>query len=227
MELGLRQLEWSKNPEAGPPRQQPLADGKPSARPEESTDDEGLNIPAIVTSISECIQGKVPDVSPQDSSKEQHFCSMCEKKASLYCQRCSEGAGPKTTHKKTWYCSRDCQKKGWKDHKAKCRNVSAEKQLYRLGLVAQAAWYAYREQVFDMQIDRIEKRGSDLVVYEGKYGRTQIMSKFPSKLIQDREDKNALLSHLMCMDAVGSLHDFLERSLEGRHSRRRLGMGPC
>mmetsp|Transcript_19204 Transcript_19204/g.41729 ORF Transcript_19204/g.41729 Transcript_19204/m.41729 type:complete len:362 (+) Transcript_19204:52-1137(+) len=46
---------------------------------------------------------------PTTSNKDQR-CLVCGKETASYCSRC----------KNVYFCSRDCQKKGWKSHKSEC-----------------------------------------------------------------------------------------------------------
>jgi len=58
-----------------------------------------------------------------DEFMEDPICSSCGKPATQRCSKC----------KNQWYCSRDCQLRQWKGHKALCAIISeqikADKEL--------------------------------------------------------------------------------------------------
>jgi hypothetical protein len=50
-----------------------------------------------------------------------------------------------------------------------CQHLQDRKQLYRVGEVAQAAWYADREQLFILNVISIEKYGEDIKIWKAEY----------------------------------------------------------
>lgn len=61
--------------------------------------------------------------SARDEDEDESSCSVCGKQASNRCSKC----------KKTWYCSRECQASGWKNHKKNCRTVDESEERNKLG----------------------------------------------------------------------------------------------
>jgi len=45
---------------------------------------------------------------------DRHYCSVCSEHSTLQCSRC----------KKAWYCSRECQRANWPEHKSECSQLS-------------------------------------------------------------------------------------------------------
>jgi hypothetical protein len=90
-------------------------------------------------------------------------------------------------------------------------------QVHRAALVLQLARYAYREQVFDLSIKKVEKKGDDLYVYEGDYAPETILVPFPESLVEGN-DKRGLLTLLTCEDAIANMEPFIGRLLEGETS---------
>ena len=132
------------------------------------------------------------------------------------CGACSrslnaEGAEAKPTR----YCSPNCQKKNWSSHKISCKESQARKVLYRAADTAQALFYVWREIVFDILIAKVEKKGKELVLYEGVYGASDCFVPFPDSLIPDENDKKAVLAYLACGDAYGYLDVVLKLMLGG------------
>lgn len=89
--------------------------------------------------------------------------------------------------------------------------------MYRAARTAQAAYYVYRERVFDVSIKRFQKKGKDIYIYEGPYKPTQVLAPFPHSLITEKVDKEAVLVYLTCGDAIANLQPFIGRLLEGKH----------
>jgi hypothetical protein len=84
------------------------------------------------------------------------------------------------------------------------------------GETVQAAFYAYKERVFDLFVAKVEKRGDDIYVWEGQPKLGQILAKFPAELLPDMKDKQTMLTYLSCVDATGYMHNLVKKSLEGQ-----------
>jgi len=80
--------------------------------------------------------------------------------------------------------------------------------------MAQAAFDTYREQAFDIKIDRVEKRGSEIHVWEELYDDFQFFFDFPTTLITDMKDKQVILTFSSCSESVAYMHQ-----LVGNHSK--------
>lgn len=76
----------------------------------------------------------------------------------------------------------------------------------------------YRENVFDKKIDRVEEKNGKLYVYEGEYGIDSCIPliPFPAELFNNKKDKQAVLTHLTCGDAVAYTCDLAEYLLTGK-----------
>ena len=145
-------------------------------------------------------------------------CSRCDKNATKHCPRCFEGIDRAGLETKTCYCSAECQKADWASHKKECRHLQDRKQLYRAGETIQSAWYAYRQRLFDILIEKIEKRGEDIYIWEGQYKLEQILAAFPAELFSDLKDKQGILTFLACSDGMAYMHDMMKRAIEGEPS---------
>ncbi|TVY60736.1 hypothetical protein LSUE1_G007922 [Lachnellula suecica] len=102
------------------------------------------------------------------------------------------------------------------------------KQLYRAGEILQELVYVHREKNFDMILTKVEKKpegGDTMYIHETDYAKKRKSGKitalgdlvypFPSDLIPDLRDKQAVLAHLACDDAVGWMHDVVQYFLGG------------
>ena len=69
--------------------------------------------------------------------------------------------------------------------------------------------------MFDFLINKIEKRGNDIHIWEGKYEENQLLASFPAGDLSGA-DQEAILTHDACSDALTFMHDLIEKSLEGQ-----------
>ncbi|KAL8647337.1 MAG: hypothetical protein Q9210_005618 [Variospora velana] len=98
-------------------------------------------------------------------------------------------------------------------HKWTCKSSASRKILYRVAETAQALFYVYREVAFDKLYAKVERKGSDLILYEGYYD--DLFVPFPHSLFPDEKEKKAVLTYLACDDAYGYMHVVLKTMLEG------------
>ena len=114
----------------------------------------------------------------------------------------------------TYYCGAGCQKQDWETHKRECKSSNVRKIIYRTGQTCQELFFILREILFDKAITKIEKRGEDLVLYEGNYiGRLFVDP--PQDLVDNPKDWKAILSFAACSDAVHFLGTIVKDILEG------------
>ena len=158
--------------------------------------------------------------SPGSHGQVERFCAHCNKPASDYCRGCSEVIDEQTIPLKTFYCNAGCQKAGWADHKTFCNNLRRKKQLHRAAHLLQAAFYGYRMRIFDISVAKIEKKGYKLHVWEGPYSGLQCLASFPNHLVPDEKDKEALLSHLTCNDALAWMYQLERQLLDGKVAQK-------
>jgi hypothetical protein len=111
------------------------------------------------------------------------------------------------------YCLAACQKLDWKAHKTACKQLKVRKQLYRAGELVRDAFLAYREQAFDLNVVKVEKKASDLYIHEGEVNGGLVP--FPSKLVPDAEDKKMLLTWNSCSDALAYMHKIINDLIGG------------
>ena len=158
----------------------------------------------------------VAELSPQDlPNQPRNVCSRCGKEAASYCQACSGAIDEDGAVLRIWYCGRACQKEDWAIHKPLCQRLKLRKQGYRAAHLAQTIFYHYRETMFDVLITKAEKKGEDLVLWEGNYGSRQLLAPFPNALFTSKEDKEAALTYLTCSDTLDHFHLLTRHLLEG------------
>lgn len=123
----------------------------------------------------------------------------------------------------TYYCSKECQKEHYENHKMVCRTLRARKSLFRAGDLLQKMFYNFRYTVFDKSIVKIIRKVNDgkrsYFLYEGNYPDIvhphNILVPFPDHLVQDMEEKNAVLCMMACTDAMAFFYRVVEYVLQG------------
>ena len=147
-------------------------------------------------------------------------CSSCGKPATTCCKGCKEGLDVNGNQiGKTYYCSLECQKANWNDHKSPCKASTLRKVVYRTGETAQIAFYMYREIFFDKVFSKVEKRGKDLLLFEDKY-HGQIYVPLSEEQVPDEMDRKSILSFIACTDAMIIVGMFMASMMKGlRHGR--------
>jgi len=66
-----------------------------------------------------------------------------------------------------------------------------------------------------MPVSDVQKIGGKLQVYLGAYEHNQMLVRFPSDLVSDPLDKQALLSHDSCTDALAHTFGLSKKVFEG------------
>ena len=156
------------------------------------------------------------------SSKEEvlvesiRTCVSCRRDATLTCNGCKgapDGEGGQV--EQIWYCGSKCQKIDWTFHKPTCQAAQARRILYRAASTIQLVFYVFQEKVQIKPLSKVKKVGNDLhidlVITPGSDAL-----KFPQELVENEDDKLALLSDETSEDALGFMHGILETMLQGK-----------
>ncbi|KAJ8067308.1 hypothetical protein OCU04_004663 [Sclerotinia nivalis] len=151
-------------------------------------------------------------------SVTQSKCAQCQAPTQKKCAGCSSQLDDET-QAFTYYCNQSCQAKYWKSHMSSCKAHQARKRLYRAGDTLQEIFYRYRHAMFDKKIVKIERKNGKLYIHEGEYpdmtSNLDILHDFPEKLVQNKEDKQAILTFLAAFDAIAWMKDATELLLKG------------
>ncbi|KAM0796922.1 hypothetical protein BDR22DRAFT_794481, partial [Usnea florida] len=144
-------------------------------------------------------------------------CAFCDKSdATQVCAGCNGAPDPTITgHVKTLYCNTTCQEGHWNAHKQECKAHQARKVLYRASETAQKAFYMFRENTYDLKIERMVAKGDSLFLYQGLCRDDSIFIPFPDHLLPQGWDKQAALTLLTCSDALAYMHELFRTMLKG------------
>lgn len=115
------------------------------------------------------------------------------------------------------YCGRECQKKDWPDHKARCRTMQLRRKLLQTAKILKAALLIYREFVFDLDLTKVEFRNGVLYMHQTPGARSGRFP-FPNHLVTNPEHREAALANNQCTTAMALLGRLTRKLLSGRAS---------
>lgn len=117
------------------------------------------------------------------------------------------------------YCNRGCQTTQWLDHKSQCNVMDRRKKLLRVATILKATLLAYREYVFDLDIERIEFREGALCLQMGSDLDRLCHTHFLNHLTANIEYKEAALANNQCTLAMALLGPLARHLLAGRTAK--------
>lgn len=174
------------------------------AEPPDPTPSDGTGLP--LATIAKPEDSSSINTTTASPTRESQNCGQCGKEATPRCGRCASVV----------YCNSDCQKANWMTHKKTC---GTGKILQHAAEIYKMAWLAYREQTLDIDIVKVEDRGNRLLLHlrhaGWKHSIGGFFFEFPATQIRNDEDKEALLTSMMCEDALAYLHEFFAKMVQG------------
>lgn len=146
------------------------------------------------------------------ADEEITTCATCRRDGARRCVGCN--GAPDNEGRQlypTYYCSTQCQKTDYiRTHKHACKAAKDRRAVYRVGDIAQLAFYAYSERLFDTSITKVEKKDDTLYLRQGKNDQNLLLP-FPSKLFSNKDEKSAALTALAHDNAIGFVHILIEK----------------
>lgn len=145
------------------------------------------------------------------------ICTHCATSSTTLCSGCKDAPAYETdTIVNTAYCSRECQAAGWKAHRTVCNARQRRKKLLCIAKTLKAAFLAYRERVFNLDIRKIELKGNVLHLQDNEAGQKNKTG--PFKLPEDipLEHKEAVLAACQSSCASSLLGPFAHHLLSGK-----------
>ena len=147
----------------------------------------------------------------------QGICSQCGKMTEVSrCTECVTSIAINDSLQPSAYCSESCQENHWEHHKTACL---ARRQLRRASDLLVAIWLASREEAYGLPLSHVQKIDGNLHAYMGTFEYKQLLVRFPSDIVIDTLDKQALLSHNACVDALVYTFGLSKKVFEGMASR--------
>ncbi|KAI6716622.1 hypothetical protein JHW43_000881 [Diplocarpon mali] len=146
-------------------------------------------------------------------------CSKCKKLAKLTCGGCKGCPVIPEDGPVVHYCSAECQRADWNNHKPTCFRLKDRQIIYRVAEITQKFFYIFLELTWcHWDIEAVERIGQDLVLRgqffeNSKWPADYIV--FPSRLFVNTEDREAVLGHRACREATIWETEFSSGFLKG------------
>ncbi|KAK3659717.1 hypothetical protein LTR56_001080 [Elasticomyces elasticus] len=135
-----------------------------------------------------------------DSTTTSAPCDRCGKaSAQEACDECTRSLEIDETLQVPSYCSSKCRDEAWPAHRDACL---ARKQVRRAGDLVKAAWKAWREETYENRVNYVRRVADDGKLHVYAAFGVDSMSGFPPHLQLSDPDKERLLAHFACLDAV-------------------------
>ena len=161
------------------------------------------------------------EVSPNASGT----CAVCRKSATQRCSGCLDA--PKYDEdivQKTFYCSSECQRAHWPQHKSDCKKLQARKSVARAALLLQGIMLSMRKQAWQsFNVKSARREGSTIVLEVGDpvdpFTRQRCFEPFSVRCDEgDRDLLESVLMNKACTEAMIYLQRFVEELLSGKQS---------
>jgi len=145
-------------------------------------------------------------------------CALCSQPATRACTACKADLDLLTTY----YCSVNCQRTHWVEHKADCAVGAGRTALYRAASMARSIFLNFLKQAWGDKVLSAQKTDDVLSVTIGELSPDVIYCRFPSDLGLSKLDEAAVLSHCACSSSLAYMWDIVNLLLSGRASAQDL-----
>ena len=180
--------------------------------------DHGANVAATGSTVG------TPAIAANATST--HQCIKCEARATLVCSRCAEGFDDNGDRSPTWYSSRECQIDHREFHKIQCKLAIDRRQLFRIGVLVQHAFYAstkafwYDEILEVRNIEPVEDDGAQVYLCRRNDHNCPDFPVFPAEVLaanggtlEERDEQAVLAASVLTGNVVSGL---LKKLVEGK-----------
>lgn len=145
----------------------------------------------------------------------------------LRCQTCGIATSNRCTRcHKVAYCDGVCQGHDWPNHRDDCKDNQLGDALQRVAEIVHEAYLTFRENTWDITIDRVEVHDDSLTIHDGDLRpNTRCFTAFPNNLIGNNyEVKMAVLTAWMCNEPYAFLHNFIMKLVQGKFCHQLLAI---
>jgi hypothetical protein len=148
-------------------------------------------------------------------------CARCGTKAALRCVGCLDAPEYEPGDvAMTSYCSSTCLTQGWSQHKARCRALSRRIKLLRAARLSKAALLAYRQVLYDIDLEKIKLRERVLCLHQRQRSASvpAKIVRFPEHLTTNVEYREVALLNNQCTLAMALLGRLIRKLLKAKPS---------
>jgi len=139
-------------------------------------------------------------------------CVLCGQPATRACVACKTDLDLTTTY----YCTTDCQRSHWKEHKAGCATGANRAALHRAARMARDIFLDFNNQTWGDKVLNVQERGNVLRIAIKELSVENIYVPFPKHLGLSASDEAAVLSHCACTGSLAYMWDVIGVLLSGR-----------
>jgi len=147
-----------------------------------------------------------------ETTPTSQSCALCEQPATQACKACKADVDLPAVY----YCSIDCQRTHWVEHKAECAVGASRTALYRAAQMARDMFLDFNKQTWGDKILGVKERGNVLRIAIQELSVNAIYVPFPKDLGLSASDEAAVLSHCACTTSLAYMWDVIGVLLSGR-----------
>lgn len=145
------------------------------------------------------------------------ICATCDQPATTRCVGCvdTEHTG---TQGATFYCSKTCQTKGWRKHKAACQAAQDRKKLFRAAELIQETFFALKAEILDFNVAKVERAGDGKIhFFDVPFKGLPVYGPISTCLKEVPDIKCAVMSYCAGGDVFAdAFHSIVVKAFEGK-----------
>ena len=163
-------------------------------------------------------------MADEESKKASGTCAHCQRLTTHMCAGCLEAPlYDELFTEPTFYCTPECQRAGWPQHKSKCKKLQARKTLGRAAMLLQAIVYRIGLHASTLRFKSLRLEGSTIFLDGFQFAAEsdsresgQTLKPFPVPLDGDRSLAEAVVVYRGCLEAMAYLHGFAKQLMAGK-----------
>lgn len=143
-------------------------------------------------------------------------CTRCQTPTTKRCDGCvGAPAADDSGSQATFYCSQECQKINWPQHKAVCRNLQARKRLARAASLLKGILNRITLHASQLQFKSARREGSAVYLEERQnpWRGPRLLRPFPICFEGDRSSREAAMAYKASVGSMMYLYTFIKELL--------------